>query len=88
MAAHYGPREEADGPMGHFAPFLLIEPDREPTGVVGTEFFTFLINSTLQRMPQPTTDEDTAAVSLAFARLMDATAKGKHSLLYDARERK
>ena len=88
MAAHYGPQDEADGPMGHFAPFLLIDPYREPTGVVGTEFFTFLINSTLQRMPQPTTDDDEAAVSLAFARLMDATAKGRHSLLYDARERR
>ena len=88
MAAHYGPRDEADGPMWHFAPFLLIDPDREPTGVVGTDFLTFLIDTTLQRMPQPTTDEDTAAVSLAFARLMDATAKGRHSLLYDARERR
>ena len=88
MAAHYGPQDEADGPMGHFAPFLLIDPDREPTGVVGTEFFTFLINSTLQRMPQPTTEDDEAAISMAFARLMDATAKGRHSMLYDARERR
>ena len=87
MAAHYGPQDEADGPMGHFAPFLLIDPYREPT-VVGTEFFTFLINSTLQRMPQPTTEDDEAAISMAFARLMDATAKGRHSMLYDARERR
>ncbi|CAK9065389.1 unnamed protein product [Durusdinium trenchii] len=83
MAAHYGPSEEAELPMALFEPFLVIDPAQTPTGVVSTEFLNFLIHSTLDNMPQPTTPQNAEEVALAFARLAHATAQGRHSMTYN-----
>ena len=85
MAAHYG---EAELLMGLFEPFLVIDPAQTPTGVVSTEFLDFLIHSTLDNMPQPTTPEHAEEVALAFGRLAHATAQGRHSMTYNDRERR